>query len=454
MDDDGGVATPDNLQDLMLTPADSNRMEIRPADAPAIKTAVVRTFGSDRIGAVLIANGFSSESASRVEDAAKALFNFQSLPPNGGAIAVGSLSTTGDYRVTQFVIYQGDDYIGAVALGEGGRYFEGARPAAAPSLLEDVGKANALNMRYTLADGLYSAGLRAAMPESVVREAIQLVRSFVDLKAPLMPDETFRALFAKDARGKGKDPGKMIYVSLAGSSGAYDCYVYESESGAFSCFDPKGTAPPPESTKPSSTKEHAPPAEHGAPPPPSPSANSGAQIADLPAPIRGAPISSLFGMRFHPILLYWRLHGGIDFAAPVGSPVRAVDDGKIEIAEPVSGFGNHVRILHKGFETSYSHLSEIPAPIHPGVDVKRGDIIALSGNTGLSTGPHLHFEFYLDRTAVDPFPHMSAEARAGGVMEGPMHFAAAAAHVTTAAELEQFRGFKTQIDAVVAEQTK
>ena len=113
-----------------------------------------------------------------------------------------------------------------------------------------------------------------------------------------------------------------------------------------------------------------------------------------------------------------RLHAGIDFGAPIGSPVRASADGKIEIAGPVSGFGNHIRIQHDGFETSYSHLSEIPDSIKPGVEVKQGDIIALSGNTGLSTGPHLHFEFYLNREAVDPLPHMGSEVQATAPTRG------------------------------------
>ena len=157
-------------------------------------------------------------------------------------------------------------------------------------------------------------------------------------------------------------------------------------------------------------------------------------------------------MRFHPILHYMRLHAGIDFGAPVGSPVRAVDDGKVEIAGEVSGFGNHVRIQHRGFETSYSHLSEIPATTHPGAEVKRGDLIAYSGNTGLSTGPHLHFEFYLDGTAVDPLPHMGAEALAGGPMEGVAHISAAAAgpRLLTPQEIAEFPAFKAQIDAVLA----
>ena len=105
------------------------------------------------------------------------------------------------------------------------------------------------------------------------------------------------------------------------------------------------------------------------------------------------------------------MHAGLDFGAPVGSPVRAAADGTIEFAGLASGFGNHVRIKHAGFETSYSHLSEIPDAIKPGVAVKEGQVIALSGNTGLSTGPHLHFEFYLNGEAVDPLPHFGEEVQ-------------------------------------------
>ena len=228
-DDDGGAETPLQPEAASPAPASSNSVEIRLPDAPAIKTVVVRTSASDRISAVLTANGFSDESASRVEAAFKAQFNFQSLPPGGACIAVGERDATGAYRVGQLVIYQGADYVGTVALSENGSYLEGARPASAASLIDDSATSSALNARYTLADGLYSAGLRSAAPESVVREAIQLVGHGVDLKAPLTADETFKALFARDARGKAKDSSRIIYVGVAGSAGAYDCYVYESE---------------------------------------------------------------------------------------------------------------------------------------------------------------------------------------------------------------------------------
>ena len=162
-------------------------------------------------------------------------------------------------------------------------------------------------------------------------------------------------------------------------------------------------------------------------------------------------------MRFHPILHILRLHAGIDFGAPVGSPVRAAADGVVKIASEVSGFGNHVRVQHKGFETSYSHLSEIPAAIKPGAEVTQGEIIALSGNTGLSTGPHLHFEFYLNGVAVDPMPHMGTEVQASagslahGAAAAPSPVAATGA---SAAEIAAFPAAKAIVDAALEEAVK
>jgi murein DD-endopeptidase MepM/ murein hydrolase activator NlpD len=133
--------------------------------------------------------------------------------------------------------------------------------------------------------------------------------------------------------------------------------------------------------------------------------------------------------------------------------VRAPADGKIEIAGPVSGFGNHVRIQHDGFETSSSHLSEIPADIKPGAVVKQGQIIALSGNTGLSTGPHLHFEFYLNGVAVNPMPHLGIEAGGSAIAAAAAQLDAGNPQPAGASEREiaAFPAFKAQIDAAMAD---
>jgi murein DD-endopeptidase MepM/ murein hydrolase activator NlpD len=109
--------------------------------------------------------------------------------------------------------------------------------------------------------------------------------------------------------------------------------------------------------------------------------------------------SSGFGKR------WGRMHEGVDLAAPIGAPIYAAFDGKVDFAGPKSGFGRLVTIRHAGgLETWYGHMSVIL--VSPGERVKAGQIIAKVGNAGRSTGPHLHFEVHVDGTAVDPVPFM------------------------------------------------
>lgn len=118
-------------------------------------------------------------------------------------------------------------------------------------------------------------------------------------------------------------------------------------------------------------------------------------------PVAGGRISSNFGMRMHPILGILRMHKGIDIAARYGSPVYAVMDGKVDWAGRKGGYGNYVRIDGSGnVGAGYGHLSRIA--VRSGQHVERGQVIAYSGNSGLSTGPHLHFEVYRGDRAVNP----------------------------------------------------
>jgi murein DD-endopeptidase MepM/ murein hydrolase activator NlpD len=118
-------------------------------------------------------------------------------------------------------------------------------------------------------------------------------------------------------------------------------------------------------------------------------------------PVAYARISSGFGMRFHPLLGYTRLHRGVDYAAPYGAPIRAVSDGHVALAGWAGGYGNQVRLSHSNvLGTSYSHMSRIV--VSPGTRVLQGQVIGYVGSTGLSTGPHLHFEVYRSGQVVNP----------------------------------------------------
>ena len=442
-DDDGGADTPADAQSQFLTSANSNELEINQGGArgrPQLRETILKPLAPDTISNLLIANGYEAESARMIESAAKdSPAHIQTLPPEATALAVGALDLSGAYRIKQIAIFENGEYVITIAAKDDGGYGPAAEPIIPADLLgNSVGTQTPLT-RFTIADGVFSAGVRSGMPEPVIRESIQLISRLADLRAPLQSDQTLRILFEPEFRDKARASGKVVYVGVHGSSIAVDCYSFEGSDGAFRCFDPKA------GSESGAGESNAPPSF----------GNSGAtSVGGILAPIKGAPITSLFGLRFHPILHILRLHAGVDFGAPIGSPVRAAADGRVEIAGPVSGFGEHVRIQHAGFETSYSHLSEIPASIHPGAEVKQGDIIALSGNTGLSTGPHLHFEFYLNRVAVDPLPHLGSEIQtAAARLKGPVVATAATAAQApgaTAAEIAAFPAIKTYLDQEIA----
>jgi murein DD-endopeptidase MepM/ murein hydrolase activator NlpD len=123
----------------------------------------------------------------------------------------------------------------------------------------------------------------------------------------------------------------------------------------------------------------------------------------MKTPVDGAHITSGFGMRFHPILGYSRMHKGIDFGVPIGTPVMAAGSGVVQQEGRLGGYGNFVLVNHQnGYSTAYGHLSRFAPGIHVGSRVRQGQVIAYSGNTGLSTGPHLHYEIRVRDQQVNP----------------------------------------------------
>ncbi len=321
-DDDGGADTPADAQSQFLTTANSNELEINLGGSrgqPQLKETILKPLVADTISNLLIANGFDADSARMIEGAAKdSPAHIQTLPPQSVAVAVGALDLAGAYRIKQIAIFENGEYVITIAAKDDGGYEQAAEPIIPAPLLDDSLRNQSIGTHFSIADGVYSAGIRNGMPDPVIRETIQLISRLADLRLPLQADQTLRVLFEPDFRDKGRASGKVVYVSLHGNSIAIDCYAFEGSDGAFRCFDPRAGS------------------EGGggdATPMPPSLGNSGAtSVGGILAPIKGAPITSLYGLRFHPILHILRLHAGIDFGAAVGSPVRAAADGKIEIA--------------------------------------------------------------------------------------------------------------------------
>jgi murein DD-endopeptidase MepM/ murein hydrolase activator NlpD len=133
----------------------------------------------------------------------------------------------------------------------------------------------------------------------------------------------------------------------------------------------------------------------------------------LATPVRNARISSEFTKkRFHPILNKYRAHLGVDYAASRGTPVLAAGDGRVVFVGESRGYGKTIKVQHSNdYLTLYAHLNSFKQGIRGGAGVKKGDIIAYVGSTGLSTGPHLHFGLYQDNTAVDPLKAVQIAAK-------------------------------------------
>jgi len=266
MDDDSDASTAENSQAPLPIEAQSHSIEIVSAERPQLRQVLLKPGVAEKIADMLIQNGYAEESAQDVEAAARSLFNVQTLQPRDVALAVGAQDPSGAYRLTQLAIYQGTEYLGTVALLQNGAYGEGARPTLPKGMIVEAGATIDIAPRYTLADGIYSAGLRGGMPEPVIREAIQMLARAADLKVAAPPDEAFRTLYTRDFRDKSKSSGKVIYIGLTGSAGVVDCYSFESFDGTFRCFDPKigSSAPMPpvrSDNSPPPSAEPRPPAE-------------------------------------------------------------------------------------------------------------------------------------------------------------------------------------------------
>ena len=151
---------------------------------------------------------------------------------------MGALDVSGEYRAKQLTIFENGEYVLTIAAKDDGEYDEAAEPIIPPGLLEDTGGVANAAAHFTLADGVYSAGLRNGMPEPVIREAIQLISRLADLRSPLEIDQNVRVIFEHDFRDKAKSTGKVVYVGLHGGAIAVDCYSFEGSDGYFRCFDP------------------------------------------------------------------------------------------------------------------------------------------------------------------------------------------------------------------------
>jgi len=331
------------------------------ADAPPAAEETLVVAPGDTLLGLLTEAGVDRTDAHAALAELLELFPASSLRP--GQELVLRLDAEEDSRLLSLEISPGPGHTVTVAReGEGWRASE-ARLPEHPHLAQ---------VEADVAGGVFPALVGAGLPSSLAYAVVRAYAHRVDFQRDLREGDRVAVAFE---RMRGPDGtllrhGRVLYASLTLSGVAQEIWRHEGPEGQVGWYDAQGR-----------------PLAGGF----------------LRTPLNGARMSSGYGMRRHPILGYNRMHRGVDFAAPTGTPVYAASDGVIQSVRRERGYGNVIRIRHgNGAMTLYAHLSRFAPGLRPGTRVRQGQTIGRVGSTGMSTGPHLHYELHVNGRAVNP----------------------------------------------------
>ena len=225
-------------------------------------------------------------------------------------------------------------------------------------------------VKNSITNNLYSSAMTVNVEPNIIVEFARIFGFEVDFQRDIRKGDWFEIYYEKfiDDNNKVRDTGKIIYASMYVNGNEINLYNFEYKDDE-EYYDIKGK---------SITKSL------------------------MKTPINGARLSSSFGLRKHPILGYNKMHRGTDFAAPSGTPIMASGSGTVTRARWCGGGGNCVKIKHNStYETIYAHMKSFAKGIKEGRKVKQGQVIGYVGSTGLSTGPHLHYEVIVNGKKVN-----------------------------------------------------
>ncbi len=326
------------------------------------------------ISDALTSAGYTDDSAPQMAEALAKLMNSPRLK-EGSVLRVGVESRNGEDKIVRASIYSNTTHLVTVTLNDKAQYVPSDEPETTPLLASAFdGEVLAPRLRGDLPsvyDGISRAALAYGMTDTMRAQLIKMLASDVDLQSKLNASDQLEAFFSlPDDSDSADDDSQLLYVSAKFGGTTRKFYRYQAPNGTVDYFNEDGK----------SAKQFL-----------------------LRNPVPNGVFRSPFGMRRHPILGYSRMHTGVDWAAPRGTPIIASGNGVVEKAGWSNGYGNQTLIRHaNGYVSSYSHQNAIANGVTPGAKVRQGQVIGYVGSTGLSTGPHLHYELIVNGTKVDP----------------------------------------------------
>lgn len=273
--------------------------------------------------------------------------------------------------IGRVMLHDGPVIRAIAALADDGRYvpvfLPDEDPGNAGARAENTASAVENGPGAPLYESVHETAARHNVPEALVKEIIPLFAADTDFQRRVTAGESLELLYTDDEDG----PPELLYAALNVDGENRRLYRFQQpDDGAISYYDTDGRS---------------------------------LQKFLIRKPIAEGRMTSGFGMRYHPVLNYSKMHTGVDWADKIGTPILAAGDGTVIKAGWDSGYGRRIEIQHaNGYVSTYSHQSRFARGISPGVRVRQGQVIGYLGNTGLSTGPHLHYEVMVNGRFVDP----------------------------------------------------
>jgi murein DD-endopeptidase MepM/ murein hydrolase activator NlpD len=284
------------------------------------------------------------------------------------------------------VVVANDSSVEAVvALSDTGKYVAVDVQSADTQVADSDDDDNESGTGIRLYQSVYETALRNQVPRPVIEELIRVYAYDIDFQRKVQPGDSFEVLYAGDEEVPGEAKGEVVFAALTIGGETKRFYRFQTnDDGVVDYYDETGKS---------------------------------AKKFLVRKPINEGIMRSGYGWRRHPILGYAKMHTGVDWAAPRGSPIYASGNGIVEKVGWEGGYGKYVRIRHNnGYETAYGHMSAFARNIQPGTRVRQGQVIGYVGSTGLSTGAHVHYEIMVNNRFVDP---MRIKLPRGRVLDGP-----------------------------------
>ncbi len=355
------------------------------------KERIIRVRAEADIATIFASEGVSQEEADTIQTVLEADLGTNLLNPGDQLQTWFRHEAPTDGIETKTVVrvsvYRGSTHLVSIARSDDKRFVYAVPPESPEEILageEDkpVIAAKSLPSAY---DGIFRAALYEGLTTDLANALIKIFAFDVDFRSKIEPEDTLEVFVSlEEGADRPTEESEILYAAIKLGNLERRYYRFrDEETGRVDYYDETGKS---------------------------------AKKFLLRQPVPNGKFRSPFGMRRHPISRVYKLHGGVDWAAPRGTPILSAGNGVVTQAKWAGGYGRQTLIQHaNGYVTSYSHQTAFAKGIRPGARVRQGQVIGYVGSTGYSTGPHLHYEVLVNGNRVDP---MRIRLPKGKVLQG------------------------------------